>query len=119
MRFITAIVAASVAAVASAQSAYFPFSPEGACVAACTASVGKTMFPLYDDVNENGPFFIPSLGYTYERGTPTTIQFMTAAGTCMAPCPTAELDLYRAQYPLKLKWYQANKSATLRRRARA
>ncbi|KAF9580043.1 hypothetical protein BGW38_003462 [Lunasporangiospora selenospora] len=117
MRFITAIVAAAVAAVASAQTPYFPFSPEGACVAACTSTVGKTFFALYDDVDETGPFFLTSLAYTYERGSPTTIQFMTQAGTCMTPCPTAELDLYRAQYPLKLKWYQANKSASLRRRS--
>ncbi|KAF9926835.1 hypothetical protein FBU30_003657 [Linnemannia zychae] len=115
MRFASAVVVAAMAAIASAQSAYFPFAPEGPCVAACTDRVGKSMFPLYNDVDENGPFFLPSLAYTYERGTPTTIQFMTEAGQCMTPCPVPELDLYRAQYPNKLKWYQANKPVLRRR----
>ncbi|KAF9430780.1 hypothetical protein BGZ94_004074 [Podila epigama] len=107
MRFATAIVAAAAAALANAQS--WSFTPEGACVAACTHSVGLTFFPFYDDVDSTGPFFIQSLSYTFERGTPTTIDFMSQAGACMTPCPTVELDLYRAQYPGKLAWYNANK----------
>ncbi|KAG0339808.1 hypothetical protein BG005_003378, partial [Podila minutissima] len=51
------------------------------------------------------------------RGTPTTIAFMTQAGTCMNSCPMTEQSAYRASYPLKLKWYQDNKPAALRRRS--
>ncbi|KAG0200889.1 hypothetical protein BGX28_006164 [Mortierella sp. GBA30] len=114
MHFTTAIVAAAFAAIASAKSAYFPFDAEGPCVAACTDSVGKTLFPLYNDVDENDPFFLASLAYTFERGTPTTIDFMIKAGTCMGSCPMTEQNAYRASYPLKLKWYQANKSIARR-----
>ncbi|KAG0019519.1 hypothetical protein BGZ81_009692, partial [Podila clonocystis] len=92
------------------------FPPEGLCVAACTDSVGKTFFPLYDDVDSTGPFFLTSLAYTFERGTPTTIAFMTQAGTCMNSCPISEQNAYRASYPGKLKWYQDNKTPALRRR---
>ncbi|KAG0019518.1 hypothetical protein BGZ81_009691 [Podila clonocystis] len=115
MKFATAIVAAAAAAVVSAQSAW-TFPPEGPCVAACTDSVGKSFFPLYDDVDSTGPFFFTSLSYTFERGTPTTIDFMTQAGTCMNSCPISEQDTYRASYPLKLQWYKDNKPAALRRR---
>ncbi|KAG0337617.1 hypothetical protein BG000_005205 [Podila horticola] len=115
MKFATAIVAAAVAAVASAQSAW-NFPADGACVAACTDAAGKSFFPFYDDVDSNGPFFFTSLSYTFERGTPSTIAFMTKAGTCMNSCPMPEQNAYRASYPLKLKWYQSNKPAALRRR---
>ncbi|KAF9080603.1 hypothetical protein BGX23_001917 [Mortierella sp. AD031] len=113
MRFISAIVASAIAAVASAQLTY-PFAAEGPCVAACTDVAGKDMFPLYNDVDVNGPFFFASLAYTFERGTPSTIAFMTAAGTCMNSCPMTEQTAYRASYPLKLKWYNANKPTTRR-----
>ncbi|KAG0268104.1 hypothetical protein BGZ95_002621 [Linnemannia exigua] len=116
MRFASAIVAAAVAAIASAQIVY-PFAPEGPCVAACTDSVGKALFPLYDDVNANGPFFFASLGYTFNRGSPTTITFMSQAGTCMNTCPMSEQDAYRASYYPKYNWYQTNKPATGLRRA--
>ncbi|KAF9015973.1 hypothetical protein BGZ52_006203 [Haplosporangium bisporale] len=115
MKFATAIVATTVAAVASAQ-ALWTFPPEGPCVANCTDSVGKTFFPFYNDVDSTGPFFFTSLSYTFERGTPTTIEFMSAAGTCMQTCPMPEQNAYRASYPLKLKWYQDNKPAALARR---
>ncbi|KAG0260905.1 hypothetical protein DFQ27_003271, partial [Actinomortierella ambigua] len=72
-------------------------------------SAGKFFFPMYDDVNENGPFFLESLSYNYERGTPKAITFMNKAGPCFATCPMPEQDLYRAQYPQKLAWYNANK----------
>ncbi|KAF9081970.1 hypothetical protein BGX29_004161, partial [Mortierella sp. GBA35] len=78
-------------------------------------AAGKNLFPLYDDVDVNGPFFFASLAYTFERGTPSTIAFMTAAGTCMNSCPMPEQTLYRSQYPPKLAWYKANKPAALRR----
>ncbi|KAF9903605.1 hypothetical protein EC991_003517 [Linnemannia zychae] len=116
MRFASAIVAAAVAAIASAQIVY-PFAPEGPCVAACTDSVGKSLFPLYDDVDANGPFFFTSLGYTFNRGSPDTITFMTQAGTCMNTCPMSEQDAYRASYYPKYNWYQANKPAAGLRRA--
>ncbi|KAF9966644.1 hypothetical protein BGZ73_000945, partial [Actinomortierella ambigua] len=110
MRFISAAaIVASLTALVSAQSAHFPFAPEGACVAACTDSTGKSFFAEYNDVDEYGENFIKSLSYTFERGTPTTIQFMTLAGTCMSSCPMPEQDLYRQQYPGKLNWYKANK----------
>ncbi|KAH7055332.1 hypothetical protein BKA57DRAFT_501844 [Linnemannia elongata] len=116
MRFASAIVAAAAAAIASAQ-VVFPFAPEGPCVAACTDVAGKSFFPLYDDVDANGPFFFTSLSYTFERGTPMAIAFMTKAGTCMNDCPMDQQNAYRASYYPKYNWYQANKPAPLRRRA--
>ncbi|KAG9068059.1 hypothetical protein KI688_011651 [Linnemannia hyalina] len=116
MRFASAIVAAAAAAIASAQ-VVFPFAPEGACVAKCTDDAGKFYFPLYDDVDVNGPFFFTSLSYTFERGTPMAIAFMTKAGTCMNDCPIDQQNAYRDSYYPKYNWYQANKPAPLRRRA--
>ncbi|KAK3806572.1 MAG: hypothetical protein J3R72DRAFT_481244 [Linnemannia gamsii] len=116
MRFASAIVAAAIAAIASAQIVY-PFAPEGPCVAACTDSAGKSIFPFYDDVNANGPFFFHSLGFTFNRGSPDTITFMTKAGTCMNSCPLSEQEAYRASYYPKYNWYQANKPVTGSRRA--
>ncbi|GJJ71142.1 hypothetical protein EMPS_03492 [Entomortierella parvispora] len=106
MRFSAAVVLASLAAFVTAapvskavQSEYFPFTPEGPCVSACTNSVGKSLFVNYDDLDSYGPNFIQSLSYTFERGSPTTISFMTKAGTCMSTCPQPELDIYTANYP--------------------
>ncbi|KAF9368031.1 hypothetical protein CPB97_005017 [Podila verticillata] len=115
MKFTTAIVAAAVAAIASAQSAW-NFPAEGPCVATCTDVAGKDLFPMYNDVDPTNPFFYASLSYTFERGTQSTIAFMTAAGTCMQSCPMTEQTAYRASYPLKLKWYQQNKPTAVRRR---
>ncbi|KAF9903604.1 hypothetical protein EC991_003516 [Linnemannia zychae] len=112
MRLSAVAIAASLVAVANAQSAYFPFPPEGACVAACTDRVGKSRFPEFNDVDEYGPRFIESLSYTFESGSPNTVQFMMEAGSCMGPCPTPELDLYRQQFSAKKAWYTANKNGT-------
>ncbi|KAF9138347.1 hypothetical protein BG015_002406, partial [Linnemannia schmuckeri] len=112
MRFSAVAIAAALIAVANARSAYFDFPPEGACVAACSDRIGKTRFPEYNDVDEYGPRFIESLSYTFESGTPNTIQFMMDVGSCMGPCPTEELNLYRQQFSAKKAWYQANKLGT-------
>ncbi|KAG0010799.1 hypothetical protein BGZ80_001177 [Entomortierella chlamydospora] len=111
MRVSAAVIAASLAAIVNAQSAYFPFAPEGACVAGCTNSVGKTFFENYTDLDEYSPYFIESLSYTFERGSPKTTSFMTKAGMCMGMCPQEELDLYTANYPTKLEWYNLNKNS--------
>ncbi|KAF9896415.1 hypothetical protein BX616_007503, partial [Lobosporangium transversale] len=55
------------------------------------------------------PYFIQSLALTFERGSPSTIEFMTKTGMCMGKCPQAELDLYTNQYPAQLEWYNKNK----------
>ncbi|KAF9968939.1 hypothetical protein BGZ73_009008, partial [Actinomortierella ambigua] len=110
MRIVAAaVVAASLSAVALAQSDYFPFTPEGPCVSECTNTAGKSLFANYDDKDEYGPYFIESLSYTFERGTPNTILFMTKSGMCMGKCPKAELDLYTNNYTPKLAWYNAHK----------
>ncbi|KAG0233341.1 hypothetical protein BGW42_000457 [Actinomortierella wolfii] len=109
---IAAFAVAAFSAVVSAESAYFPFPPEGDCVSNCTNTVGKTFFQNYNDRDEYGKYFIKSLSYTFERGTPTTIQFMTKAGMCMSSCPQPELDQYTASYPKKLVWYRENKNST-------
>ncbi|KAF9094439.1 hypothetical protein BGX27_001461, partial [Mortierella sp. AM989] len=111
MRVSTAAIAASLVAIVNAQTAYFPFTPEGACVAECTNSVGKTLFSNYTDLDEYSPYFIESLSYTFERGSPKAINFMTKAGMCMGKCPMPELDLYSANYPIKLEWYNLNKDS--------
>ncbi|KAG0011901.1 hypothetical protein BGZ81_001887 [Podila clonocystis] len=97
MKFATAIVAATVAAVASAQPAW--------------------NFPLrYDDVNSNGPFFLASLSYNYEVGTPNTKTFDAKSDFCIASCPQKEQRAYLASYPLKLNWYKTIRSTGRRRR---
>ncbi|KAF9088007.1 hypothetical protein BGX29_000501 [Mortierella sp. GBA35] len=111
MRFISAIVAASMVAIVNAQHVSFPFAPERPCVAACTASVGKSLFPLYDDVNVDGPFFLPSLSFIFEHGTANTAAFTIKTSTCMLSCPLYEQDLYKAQYPFKQTWYNNHRSA--------
>ncbi|KAF9918821.1 hypothetical protein BX616_005435 [Lobosporangium transversale] len=110
MRFSVVAAIAALASIASAQSAYFPFAPQGPCVSQCTNSVGKTFFANYNDIDEYNQYFIISLSYTFERGTPTTRDFMTKAGICMSSCPQNELDLYTADYSPKLEWYKANKN---------
>ncbi|KAF9403021.1 hypothetical protein BGZ94_004743, partial [Podila epigama] len=114
MRLSAAVVAVTMAVAANAQSAYFPFAPEGPCVAQCNDVVGKAAFPNYNDVDEYGPYFLQSLGYTFNRGSPATIQFMSDTGMCFgrSQCSKEELDAYAANYPTKLVWYQANKDGT-------
>ncbi|KAF9298933.1 hypothetical protein BGZ88_003439, partial [Linnemannia elongata] len=87
----------------------YPFKPNGQCVAGCTNRVGKTMFPNYSE-DPKSPYFIQSLAYTFESGSPNTVKFMTDAGMCMGPCPIEELNLYRQQYDAQKAWYNANKS---------
>ncbi|KAF9154676.1 hypothetical protein BGX20_004619 [Mortierella sp. AD010] len=89
----------------------YPFEPNGACVAGCTNEVGKAMFPNYSE-DPSSPYFIESLSYTFERGSAKTTEFMTKTGMCMGKCPQAELDLYTAQYPAQLEWYNANKNGS-------
>ncbi|KAF9430296.1 hypothetical protein BGZ76_000894 [Entomortierella beljakovae] len=110
MRVSAVALIATLAAIANAQSAYFPFSPEGPCVSECTNTAGKSFFANYNDKDEYGPYFIESLSYTFERGTPKAIKFMTKAGMCMGACAQPELDLYTANYSPKLEWYKLNKA---------
>ncbi|KAG0352888.1 hypothetical protein BGX24_007426, partial [Mortierella sp. AD032] len=90
----------------------YPFEPNGPCVAGCTNKIGKAMFPNYSE-DPKSPYFIQSLAYTFESGSPNTRQFMTETGMCfgIGPCPTVETDLYSKQYVDQKKWYDANKNA--------
>ncbi|KAK3837200.1 MAG: hypothetical protein JOS17DRAFT_669599, partial [Linnemannia elongata] len=90
-------------------SGNYPFKPNGQCVAGCTNKVGKSMFPNYSE-DPKSPYFIQSLAYTFESGSPNTVKFMTDAGMCMGPCPIEELNLYRQQYDAQKAWYNANKN---------
>jgi len=75
-------------------------------------TVGKSIFSDYNDLDDYGPSFIKSLSFTFERGTPNTVTFMTKAGMCMGKCPQPELDLYTDNYPIKLTWYNSHKGDT-------
>ncbi|KAF9380986.1 hypothetical protein CPB97_008021 [Podila verticillata] len=115
MKFAIAIVAAAIAAVASAQTAW-NFPPEGACVAACTAAVGKSVFPVYDDVNSEGPFFFTSLSYNYDTDASSSLYpvrevFRNGSEICMLGCPETEQEAYRDHYFQKFVWYHNNKSS--------
>ncbi|KAG0268105.1 hypothetical protein BGZ95_002622 [Linnemannia exigua] len=112
MRLSAVAIAASLVAVANAQSAYFPFPPEGPCVQACSDRVGKTRFPEYNDIDEYGPRFIESLSYTFESGSDKTREFMMEVGMCQGVCPSAENQLYSKQYADKRAWYNTNKNGT-------
>ncbi|KAG0360022.1 hypothetical protein BG005_011715, partial [Podila minutissima] len=87
----------------------YPFKPNGPCVSGCTNKVGKSMFPNYSE-DPKSPYFIQSLAYTFESGSPNTGKFMMEAGMCMTACSLAEQQLYRDQYPAQKAWYQANKN---------
>ncbi|KAG0029439.1 hypothetical protein BGZ82_007959 [Podila clonocystis] len=115
MKFATAIITATVAAVASAKSAW-NFPAEGPCVAACTDAAGKSINPHYDDVDSNGPFFFASLSYNYEIFTPNSNAFKIKAGLCIVSCPKKEQKAYTANHPLKRQWYLNSKSTGSRRR---
>ncbi|KAG0372017.1 hypothetical protein BGX24_000856, partial [Mortierella sp. AD032] len=112
MRLSAVAIAASLVAVANAQSAYFPHPPEAACVAACTDRIGKAMFPEYNDIDEYGPHFIESLSYSYEIGSPNTLKFVPEVGKCFVACTGAELGKYGMQYSAKKAWYDLNKNST-------
>ncbi|KAK3806570.1 MAG: hypothetical protein J3R72DRAFT_345788, partial [Linnemannia gamsii] len=87
----------------------YPFEPNGPCVSACTNKAGKAMFPNYSE-DPKSPYFIQSLAYTFESGSPNTGKFMTAAGICMVACPKGEQDTYNKQYIAQKAWYNANKN---------
>ncbi|KAF9371003.1 hypothetical protein CPB97_002300 [Podila verticillata] len=90
MKFATAIVAAAVAAVSSAQSTLntpWNFSPEGACVA----------------------------NYHYETDNDSQ-GFRNELRTCMLGCPKTQADAYRANFFDKFMWYHSNKPAPITRR---
>ena len=111
MKFATAIVAAAVAAVASAKSTW-NFPAEGACIAACTNTIGKNYFPLYDDVNSEGPFFFVSLAYSHEYGpeAPADAEaFRSATQICMLGCSDSEREAYYGYRMDKMMWYRENK----------
>ncbi|KAG0203519.1 hypothetical protein BGX33_009057, partial [Mortierella sp. NVP41] len=112
MRLSAVAIVVSLAAVANAQSAYFNFPPEGPCIRKCTDTLGKARFANYDDVDEYGAYFIESLSYTFDSGTPKTISFMMDTGICFSTpmCPSDELALYRSQYQAKKDWYIAHKN---------
>ncbi|KAF8977577.1 hypothetical protein BGZ46_007268 [Entomortierella lignicola] len=109
MRFSVIALVATVAAVANAQTDYYPFQPNGACVKSCLLTVGKDMDPKFTD-EPTDPYFISSLYYAHERGTPKYIAYMTKTGPCIAKCPQAEQDLYNKDYPPKNDWYLAHKN---------
>ncbi|KAI9235218.1 MAG: hypothetical protein BYD32DRAFT_421659 [Podila humilis] len=115
MKFVTAIIAAAIAAVTSAQSTW-DFPAESPCVAACTAAVGKSVFPLYDDVNSEGPFFLASLSFIYDTDISSSLYpirevFRNGNDICMLGCPETEQEAYRESYFQKFVWYHNNKSS--------
>ncbi|GJJ77129.1 hypothetical protein EMPS_09488 [Entomortierella parvispora] len=107
MRFSTIAIVASIVAAASAVD--YPFKPNGACVQTCLDSVGKDMNPNFTS-DPNSPYFMESLSYAHDRGTPKYITYMTKTGMCISKCPQDQLDLYNAQYQAKADWYAANKN---------
>ncbi|KAF9902180.1 hypothetical protein BX616_002017 [Lobosporangium transversale] len=107
MRFSIIAVLASVVAVTSALE--YPFKPNGPCVSKCLMDIGKSMNPNYTD-DPNSPYFLESLGYGHERGTPTYTTFMYKAGMCYQSCPKEELDLYQEQFQAKAEWYKKAKA---------
>ncbi|KAF9283177.1 hypothetical protein BGZ68_005505 [Mortierella alpina] len=111
MRFLTVAAVVSVVAVASAQTAKYPFKPDGPCVEACTLKAGKGLFPNYTH-DENSPYWLESLGLDHDRSHPQYQKMMMDGGMCMGQCPLAEQELFRAQFQAKTEWYQKAKSGT-------
>ncbi|KAG0004359.1 hypothetical protein BGZ79_009503 [Entomortierella chlamydospora] len=109
MRFSVIAIVAAIAAVAHAQTDYYPFKPNGACVKSCLLTVGQKMDPQFTDDPTN-PYFIASLAYAHERGTPKYIAYMTETGPCIGKCPADEQALYNLDYPAKNDWYVAHKN---------
>ncbi|KAF9181262.1 hypothetical protein BGZ51_005565 [Haplosporangium sp. Z 767] len=110
MRFSAIAIISTVVAVASAQTGGYPFKANGACVAACLDKAGKSMFPNFSS-DPNSPYFIESLSYAHDRGTPKYMAYMTQTGTCISTCPKDEQDQYMADYQAKADWYAANKDS--------
>ncbi|KAF9966944.1 hypothetical protein BGZ70_000686 [Mortierella alpina] len=109
MRFLTVAAVVSVVAVASAQTAKYPFKPDGPCVEACTLKEGKLLFPNFTH-DENSPYWLESLGYDHDRKHPKYTDMMMKAGMCMGPCPLAEQELFKSQFQAKTEWYAKAKS---------
>ncbi|CAO3567541.1 unnamed protein product [Mortierella alpina] len=109
MRFLTVAAAVSVVAVASAQTAKYPFKPDGPCVEACTVKEGKLLFPNFTH-DENSPYWLESLGYDHDRKHPQYTDMMMKAGMCMGACPVAEQELFKSQFQAKTEWYAKAKS---------
>ncbi|KAG0252603.1 hypothetical protein BG011_006876 [Mortierella polycephala] len=108
MRFSAIAIISAVVAVASAQTEGYPFTPNGECVAACLVKAGTGLFPNFSS-DPNSPYFIESLSYAHDRGTPKYTAFMTASGMCIGGCPKEEQDHYLADNEAKSDWYAANK----------
>ncbi|KAF9358632.1 hypothetical protein BGX26_001261 [Mortierella sp. AD094] len=109
MRFSVIAIVAAIAAVAHAQTDYYPFTPNGPCVKSCLLTVGKKMDPKFTD-EPTDPYFITSLSYAHERQTPKYIAYMTETGPCVGKCPMEEQTLYNLDYPKKMDWYLAHKN---------
>ncbi|KAF9420205.1 hypothetical protein BGZ94_009175 [Podila epigama] len=112
MRFSVIAIAAAVVAVVSAQDPHptlYPFKANGACVHKCLTDVGLDMDPKFtnDPTNE---YFIKSLGYAHDRGTPKYTAYMTGTGMCIMKCPKVEQDLYNEQYEAKNDFYVKKKA---------
>ncbi|KAG0249821.1 hypothetical protein DFQ27_009767 [Actinomortierella ambigua] len=88
----------------------YPFLPNGPCVSACTNESGKSLFPNYSE-DPKSPYFIESMSYGLDSGSPKTAQFMGKNGMCMVKCPKSEQDLYTQQYPARKAWYAKIKAA--------
>ncbi|KAF9163698.1 hypothetical protein DFQ26_002259 [Actinomortierella ambigua] len=88
----------------------YPFLPNGPCVSACTNESGKSLFPNYSE-DPKSPYFIESMSYGLDSGSPKTGQFMAKNGMCMTKCPKSEQDLYAQQYPARKAWYAKIKAA--------
>ncbi|KAF9373597.1 hypothetical protein CPC16_001768, partial [Podila verticillata] len=112
MRLSAVAIAAALVAVAHAQSDYFPFAPEGPCIATCNDQAGKSISADFNSVDEYGPTFIKSLSYYFESGSENTVKFMSESGACMFSCSQSEQTAFRAQFAAKKAWYLANKNGT-------
>ncbi|KAF9586069.1 hypothetical protein BGW38_009984 [Lunasporangiospora selenospora] len=108
MRFSVAILLVAALASVNAQKAEYSFKPNGDCVQGCLNKVGKGEFSNWS-LDPASPYFIESLSYENDKGTPKYSKFMMNAGMCMTSCSKEEQDIYRAQFQVKNDWYMANK----------
>lgn len=69
------------------------------------------MFPNWS-MDPNSPYFMESLEFPHNRGTPAYTTFMGKTGMCNSKCPMDEQNLYKEQYQAKNDWYVAQKSAS-------
>jgi len=61
-------------------------------------------------MDPNSPYFIESLGFPHNRGTPAYTNFMAKTGLCNSRCPAEEQALYNQQYQAKNDWFVAYKN---------